>query len=195
GSAARAWSGGALGGDGYAVPPRYEGGPGDALFTANNRTLRGADAERLGRISMPPWRAKRIADLLADGARFDEAALAAIQLDTRVEAYDDIRRVALDVLEPDERDSAIAAARAAIEGWDGRAEIDDVGFRLLHAYYRALLERLLVPLLAPAIEADPDFVYRWPLADESMRRLLDERPAHLLPAGHSSWTAFLRDVL
>src|SRR5690606_21776090 len=94
-----------------------------------------------------------------------------------------------------ERDSAIAAARAAIEGWDGRAEIDDVGFRLLHAYYRALLERLLVPLLAPAIEADPDFVYRWPLADESMRRFLDERPAHLLPAGHSSWTAFLRDVL
>src|SRR5690606_20934049 len=69
------------------------------------------------------------------------------------------------------------------------------GFRLLHAFYRALLERLIAPLLAPAIEADSLFVYRWPLADESMRRLLDERPAHLLPAGFSDWPALLRDVL
>ena len=195
GSAPRSWSGGTLGWNGYAAPPRYEGGRGDALFTANNRTLPAADAERLGRVSMPPWRAKRIADLLADGTRFDETALAAMQLDTRVEAYDEIRRVALDVLEPDEPDAVIAAAREAIESWDGRAEIDDVGFRVLHTFHRALLERLLVPLLAPALDTDPDFVHRWPLADESMRRLLDERPAHLLPAGHSSWTAFLRDVL
>ena len=58
---------------------------------------------------------------------------------------------------------------------------------MLHAYYRALPERTLEPLLAPAIEADPGFVYRWPLADEVLRRLLDERPAHLLTSEHADW--------
>jgi len=195
GSVPRSWADGTLSWDGYTPPPRYEGGPDDVLFAANNRLLPAGDAARLGRISMPPYRAKRIADLLAASGHFDEAALAAIQLDTRVEAYDEIRRIALDVLDPDDPDPSVAAARAAIAAWNGRAEPSEVGFRLLHEFHRALIERLLVPLLAPAIAADPGFVHRWPLADESMRRLLDERPAHLLPAGYRDWAAFLEDVL
>jgi penicillin amidase len=66
---------------------------------------------------------------------------------------------------------------------------------LLHAYYRTLLERALEPLLAPAIAADPNFVYRWPLADEVLRRLLDERPPHLVTSEHTDWRAFERQVL
>ena len=46
-------------------------------------------------------------------------------------------------------------ARALAEAWNGRADVDQAAFRMLHAYYRALLERTLEPLLAPAIEADP----------------------------------------
>ncbi|HEX6995980.1 MAG TPA: penicillin acylase family protein [Gammaproteobacteria bacterium] len=195
GSAPRSWASGAFAWSGFAEPPRYEGGPDDVLFTANNRTLRAEDAARLGRVSMPPYRAKRIADLLASGDRFDEAALAAMQLDTRVEAYDAIRQVALEVLDEHAQDAAVATARAAVAAWDGHAEPDDVGFRVLDAFYDALLERLLVPLLAPALEADPTFVYRWPLADEAMRRLLDERPAHLVPEGYADWEAYLEDVL
>ncbi len=183
-----------MGWDGFAEPPTYAGDPADVLFTANNRTLPADDAAGLSRVWMPPFRAKRIADLLAAERRFDEAALAAIQLDTRVEAYDEIRRIALDVL-GDDTDERIVAARAAIAAWDGRAEADSTGFRLLHAMHRALLERLLVPLLGPAIEADPQFVYRWPLADEPMRRLLDEQPPHLLPPGRPDWPAWLREVL
>jgi penicillin amidase len=195
GSAPRSWADAAVGWNGFAAPPRYEGGPGDVLFTANNRTLAADDAARIGRVWMPPYRAKRIADLLGGDGRFDESALAAIQLDTRVEAYDAIRDIALEVLEVDDPDPLAAAARAEIAAWSGRAETQEVGFRLLHTSYRALLERLIVPLLAPALEADPLFVYRWPLADESMRRLLDERPAHLLPEGYSDWPTLLRDTL
>jgi penicillin amidase len=65
----------------------------------------------------------------------------------------------------------------------------------VHAYYRALQVRAIEPLLARAIEADPAFVYRWPLADEVLRRLLDERPPHLLTREHADWPAFLRAVL
>src|SRR5690606_5935254 len=108
GSAPRSWADGAFSWDGYAAPPRYEGGPDDVLFAANNRVLPTGDAARLGRMFMPPYRAKRIADLLAAGGRLDEAALAAMQLDTRVEAYDEIRRIALDVLETDDADPTVA---------------------------------------------------------------------------------------
>lgn len=197
GSVPRSWASGDAGWAGLIEPPRYVGGPDDVLFTANNRMLPAAEAAQLGRVWMPPYRAKRIADLLGNGQSFDEAALAAMQLDTRVEAYDEIRRVALEVLDgdDDDEDGVVAFARAAIEDWDGRAETSNVGFRLLHAFHRELLERLLAPLLAPAIEADPGFVYRWPLADEAMRRLLDERPVHLLPAGYADWRSFLRDAL
>jgi penicillin amidase len=58
-----------------------------------------------------------------------------------------------------------------------------------------LLERVLTPLLAPSFVADPGFVYRWPLADEALRRLLEERPPHLLTREYSDWNEFLRDVL
>jgi penicillin amidase len=89
----------------------------------------------------------------------------------------------------------LARARSHVQSWNGHADVDQPGFRILHAYYRALLERVLAPLLAPAIEADPTFVYRWPLADEALRRLLDEQPAHLLTREHADWPAFLRHVL
>src|SRR5690606_35687196 len=147
------------------------------------------------RIFMPPFRAKRIADRLGERSRFDEGDLAALQLDTRAEAYDRIRDIAVEVLDEAEADPRLAAARARIASWNGRADADDVGFRLLHVYYRALLDEVLGPLLAPAIAVDPGFVYRWPLGDETLRSVLEERPRHLLPAGLADWHAFLRRIL
>jgi penicillin G amidase len=195
GSSPRSWAGGAVAWTGYAAPPRILGSEHDALFTANSRVLPFDAAERLGRMWMPPFRAKRIADRLDASERFDERDFAALQLDTRAEAYDLFHDVVLEVLDEAETDPVLAAARAAVAAWNGRADPSEVGFRLLHAYYRALLEHVLVPLLAPAVAADPAFVYRWPLSDEPVRRLLDERPAHLLPEGFPSWQAYLRGAL
>lgn len=60
----------------------------------------------------------------------------------------------------------------------------------------ALQMRLLGPLLAPAREADPDFVFRYRgKAWESVLRILEERPPHLLPPGQKTWRTFLRAVL
>jgi penicillin amidase len=140
-------------------------------------------------------RAKRIADLLDAGRDFDETGFLNMQLDTRAEAYDFVRDLALEVLSPSETDPELAAARARIAVWNGRADTDQVGFRLLHVYHRALLSRVLSPLLAPVRAADPTFVYRWPLADEPLRRLLEERPPEFLPAGFAGWREFLRAIL
>ncbi|HUL80961.1 MAG TPA: penicillin acylase family protein [Gammaproteobacteria bacterium] len=166
-----------------------------AVFTANNRTLPAAPAAALSRMWMSPVRAARIAELLGEHATLDERESLAMQLDTRVAAFDQIRDVVLEVVPADETDPLLARAREHVALWDGHANLDQPGFRILYVYYLALLERALGPLLSPAIDSDPAFVYRWPLADEPLHRLLDERPAHMLTSEHSSWPEFLRAVL
>jgi penicillin amidase len=180
---------------GWRAPPGAIGGRDGALYTANSRTLPPAQADALSRMWMRPLRAKRIDDLLAGERTFDERGFVAMQLDTRAEGYEQIRATILDVVASDERDAKLAQARTLAAAWNGHADVDQSAMRLLHAYYRALLERTLEPLLAPAIEADPTFVYRWPLADEALRRLLDERPLHLLTSEHADWRSFLRRTL
>jgi penicillin amidase len=144
---------------------------------------------------MRPLRAKRIADLLAAKPKFDERDFLAMQLDTQAEGYEQIRIAVLDALPSDEPEPLLRRTREHLRAWNGRADVDEPGFRILQSYYRDLLERTLAPLVAAAVEADPTFVYRWPLADEVLGRLLDERPAHLLTRQHADWRGFLRDVL
>jgi penicillin amidase len=180
---------------GRRAPPGAIGGRDGAVFTANSRTLAAAQAAELSRMWMRPLRAKRIDDLLAEQRTFDERGFLAMQLDTRAEGYEQIRATILDVVPPDERDAKLEQARELAAAWNGHADADQSGVRLLHAYYRTLLERTIEPLLIAAIEADASFVYRWPLADEVLRRLLDERPPHLLTSEHADWRAFLRSAL
>ena len=195
GSEPLSWADGRRGWRGVAALPRLVAPDGGVVFNANNRPLPAADSVALGRVWMRPFRAKRIADLLSGQPRFTEADFLAMQLDTRAEAFDRVREVALGALTAAEPDPLLAEVRRAIVDWNGRADASETGFRLLDLYYLALRERLLAPLLAPAREADPTFVYRWPLADEPMRRLLDERPTYLLPEGFADWDAYLRHVL
>jgi penicillin amidase len=168
---------------------------GGEVYSANNRTLPAAPAAEVSRMWMTPLRASRIAELLAQHATLSERDSLAMQLDTRARGYDQIRDIVLEVVTPDEHDLLLRRAREHVLGWNGNADPDQPGFRILYAYYFALLERALSPLLAPALEADPAFVYRWPLVDEPLRRLLDDRPAHLLTREYASWPDFLRAVL
>lgn len=197
GSRPTSWADGTRGWTGTQTPPRLSGADahGGVLYGANNRTLPADEAQRLSRMWMPSLRAKRVLDLLAERPAFAESDFLAMQLDTRAEAYDAVRDVVLEVAAAEDPDPLLARARKHVAAWSGRADADDVGFRLLHVYYRALLTRLLGPLLAPAARADPAFVYRWPLADEPMRRLLEERPAHLVPAEAGDWRGWLRAIL
>jgi penicillin amidase len=180
---------------GRRAPPGAIGGHDGALYTANNRTLPPSQADTVSRMWMRPLRAKRIDELLAERRTFAETDFLAMQLDTKAEGYEQIRATILDVVGSDDREPKLKHARELAEQWNGTADVDQTAFRLLQAYYRALLERTLTPLLAPAFEADPSFVYRWPLADEVLRRLLEERPAHLLTSEHTDWRSYLRQTL
>jgi len=195
GSVPESWARGDVGWRGTQPPPRLFGSPDGALFTANNRTLPIEQAQALSRMWMRSTRAHRIAQIFATGKRFDEQTFLTMQLDTQAAAYEQIRALILEIVAADDASTVLQDARRLALTWNGRADADEHAFRLLHAYYLNLLEHALAPLLWPAIEADPGFRYRWPLADEPLRRLLDERPAHLLPRDFADWTSFLREML
>lgn len=196
GSTPESWADGTRGWRGYVDPPsRLGGGEDGVVFNANNRSLPMPDADRLSHIWMRPERAQRIDELLAGQTTFAETDFLRMQLDTRSALYDPIRDVILEVVSEDEPDPALATARRYAAEWNGRADAGSPDFRILQAYHLALLGRVLAPLLAPAFSADPDFVYRWPLADEPLLRLLEERPANLLPPGYDDWPGFLRAIL
>jgi penicillin amidase len=167
----------------------------EALYTANNRILPPEEARAYSGVWWLPLRAKRIEELLASRQTFAEREFLEMQLDTRAERYDAIRDIVLEVVADDDADELLRRARTHVAAWDGHAGTEQTGFRILHVFYRALTQRLLAPLLAPARNADPRFVYRWPLADEALRRLLEERPAYLLPPEFQTWSPWLRQIL
>ena len=195
GARPESWADGSRAWDGELPHPSVVSPASGAVFTANNRTLPAGPAAEVSRMWMTPLRASRIAELLAQHSALSERDSLAMQLDTRARGYDQLRDIVLEVVSADEHDPLLARAREHVRSWNGNADLDQPGFRLLYAYYFALLERTLSPLLAPAVDADPAFVYRWPLVDEPMRRLLDERPPHLLTREYATWPEFLRAVL
>ena len=112
------------------------------------------------------------------------------------QGYDQIRDVLLEVVPSDETRAAARArarARARVERPRGRRSSRASGScsstiaRCSSARSRRCSRR--------RSKRTPRFVYRWPLADEPLRRLLDERPAHLLTREFADWPAFLRAVL
>jgi penicillin amidase len=90
--------------------------------------------------------------------------------------------------------------RRLIAGWDGRAAVDSVSYRLVRTYHAVLRERAWRTILGALdvrdaagkpfvdVAAPPQF-------DGALWRLVTERPIHLLPVSSESWRAFELDAL
>lgn len=165
------------------------------LFTANNRTI---GVEQMLKIGMTPdlgARAKRIGELLGAKDKLSEKDLLAIQLDTRVEVYDYYRELLLKLTENSVPGTPQAEARAIVKEWNGRADSDQAGMRILNAFREDVHRGVLAPLLAPCAKLDKSFDFYSLEAEEPVRRILEERPAHLLPPGSRDWDGFLSERL
>ncbi|HVZ93443.1 MAG TPA: penicillin acylase family protein [Phycisphaerales bacterium] len=165
------------------------------VFTANQRTLPLERARLFGKNWAMPPRARRIGELVSklEGAR--ENDLLRIQLDTRAEVFDFYRDLLLETVAAAERDAGLARARAIVSAWNGTADADQAGFRVVVLFRAALHRRLSEALVAPCKALDREFRYSWLLSEEPMRRILEERPANMLPHGYADWPSFLRGVL
>jgi penicillin amidase len=165
------------------------------LYTANNRTLDTNTAKIIGNNWSLANRAARIEELLRAQERFSESDLQKMQLDTRVTLLDFYRELALKAVGENQNDPVLCEAARLITEWDGTAEVGQSGIPILDTFRAHIHEALLSPLLAPCRAADPNFRLRWQRIEEPMRRLIEERPIHLLPPQYESWDVFLVEAL
>lgn len=131
-------------------------------------------------------RASQIRDALRQREQHDERALLAIQMDDR--AFFLSRWAELLARVGDAEVARYAREDAA------RASVDAVGYRLVDAFRDEVSERLIgawLDEIADTKGLDP--AYLLPVIEESIWRCIVEEPDHMLPAGETSWTAFLQD--
>ena len=161
------------------------------LVTANQRTVGGENWQRVGSGAAAPWRARRIHDVLASRDDWDVAASAALQNDVDDAMLGGTWQALDRALTPGAagRDSSRAAMRRLLDAWDHRADTTSAPHAFLRYARLALHEMLLAPLVAPCLAVDSSFAYSWPVEDEVVRRLLGERPAHLLDARFADFDA------
>jgi penicillin G amidase len=198
GRVSRSWANGDIGWNG-GIPegdrPRVVRPESGILFTANNRVLSGAAGSlRFGDDYSNGTRASRIRDLLESQEQWNELDAFRVALDTRAPMMDLYKEHLLRALpEPEAADELVAQAAELIKSWDGTSNADQVGYRLLREYRRRLHQSMVGPLLAPVHAAYPGFRYAWLNSDEPVLRLLDERPAHLLPPRYQDWDELLSE--
>ncbi len=163
------------------------------LWTANNRQLGGAGGQTIGDGGFALGaRAQQIRDRLSERASHDQSSLGAIHFDTEARFMKTwaARLQPLLASNPAYRE---AAEQLAL--WSGRADADQVGYRLIRAVRLRTLDQLwsawTTPMLG-AMQQDEKQRFKWRSQFEySAVQALNERPAHLLPPGFASWDAFV----
>lgn len=176
--------------------PVHRAGPGDHLWTANNRIIGGEGLDRIGDGGYDTFaRARQIRDGLAaigtDAAtRARPRDLLALQLDDRALWLERWQQLLLTTLtgEAVSDNPHRASLRDAVARWEGRASIDSASYRLVRGWRDRVAERTLSPLFRLCREVYPPFDYRELPYEHALWSLVSERPAHFLAAEHPDWT-------
>ncbi|MCV2355229.1 penicillin acylase family protein [Paucibacter sp. B2R-40] len=172
--------------------PQLLNPPAGQLWTANNRQLGGAQAQLIGDGGFDLGaRAQQIRDRLSERPIQTAASLGAIHFDTEARFIKTWGERLMPLLNADSRH---AEAAAQLKQWSGRADAEQVGYRLIRTVRLRTLDALwaawTTPLLG-AMQADEKLRFKWRSQFEySAVQALTERPAHLLPPGFANWDAF-----
>lgn len=198
GLVSRSWADGSVGWNGYVEPealPRVIDPPEGFLASANDRRLGKNYPYIIGYQFGNGYRAYRISRQLGQMPKIDEWALFNLQLDTESEFYDFYQHLALNSLsaEVTAMKPDLAAARDYLLAWNGRADVDSLGFALLVEFRKQLVEAVLAPFLSASREADKNFSYAWTYIDTPLQALLNEKPPQLLPdpRHYRNWNDFI----
>ena len=183
--------------------PRIVDPPLGRIWTANARVasddhqlqLIGGDVATLGAQYDLGARASQIRDdLLALQGSVTPADMLRIQLDDRAVFLARWRTLLLRVLDEEALHDHPRRAdfRQLVEGWNARASVDSVGYRLVRAYrertQQAVWDMLLDGLgLAAERDVPPPAQFEGPLW-----QLLTAQPLHLLAKSYPDWPQFLR---
>jgi penicillin amidase len=166
----------------------------DAIWTANARVVQGAELDLIGNGGYSLGaRASQIRDGLL---RLDRATLAdmlAIQLDDRALLHERWRALLLNVLDPRSLtgNPRRAELRAEVVRWNGRADPETAGFRLVREFRQRTGDELLSGIVSGCGNFDElVMLQRRSQSEGPIWRLVTEQPAHLLPPFFPTWQDF-----
>jgi penicillin amidase len=168
----------------WAEHPRRVDPPEGFLVTANNRLAASLPAGISGGFWEPPYRATRIASLLAAHRQATAEDMARIQADVvSLQAAGILAAVVRPVVSRLVSDDARRAADL-LDGWDCEMRADGAAPALFHLFYRQLLSRGMRPVLEPRA---PGLFHRFlsviHLAVPAVDRLLLGQDARWFPGG------------
>jgi penicillin G amidase len=179
----------------HAYPSRISP-PLGRLWTANNRTLSPAEGALVGDAGTDVGaRASQIRDDLLALPRATERDMLAIQTDDRALWIDSWRRIALSALDTDalKDHPRRAEFRRLVDAWNGRADADAIGYRLVRAFYFSLYDAWFGKLDVDLAATDSRLGYR--VASSRYDAVMEALAAHQawVPAGFADWRAFMLD--
>ena len=202
GSSTKSWADGGIGWEGYIPPselPRVISPPEGFIATANNRTLGKDYPYIIGYNFANSHRAYRINERLREMDQVTEQDMFQLQLDTTNHFFEFYQQLALSVLteETIANEPLLLEARRQIEVWNGKVEVDSVGFGILVRLREILAEDVFEPFLVLCYNTDSRFSYSWRNMETPLRILLKERiPATLPdPANYPDWETFILEKL
>jgi len=163
------------------------------LWTANTRTV---NADTLPIIGDGGYdlgaRSKQIRNNLFAREQFTVDDLFAIQLDHRAIFFMHWHALLLDTLKYSGQTGTSRQLKQVLKNWDGRAAADSVAYRIVRGFRHEVIRAILAALTVDVRQTHPAFQPpRLNQAEHAIWRILEERPAHLLPANYSNWDDFL----
>ena len=165
-----------------------------AVWTANARVVQGADLELIGTGGYSLGaRAGQIRDGLLQRDRSTLEDMLAIQLDDRALLHERWRALLVQVLDPRATtgDPRRADLRTEVTQWNGRADPETAGYRLVREFRQQTGDELMSALVSGCGNfAEPVTLRRRNQSEGPIWRLVTELPAHLLPPFHTTWQEF-----
>ncbi|MCB1986522.1 MAG: penicillin acylase family protein [Burkholderiales bacterium] len=163
------------------------------LWTANTRTV---DSETLKIIGDGGYdlgaRSKQIRDNLFAIDQFTADDLFAIQLDHRAVFFIRWHALLLATLKQSTQTATSGQLEQVLENWDGHAAVESVAYRIVRSFRYEVIKSILTALTAEIKLRHPAFqLPQLNQAEHAIWLILEERPAHLLPANYGNWDAFL----
>jgi penicillin amidase len=185
------WADGSRRWEGWLSPdevPRIVDPPAGRLWTANTRTVAGAELARIG--DSGSWlgaRARQIRDGLFAVEKATPQDLLALQLDDHALFLERWRGLLLDTLATSS--GRRREMRDLVErSWTGRASVDSVAYRLVKEFRQEVRNRVFEAIVARCAAADERFdLGEVRQLEGPLWTLVSERPIHLLDPRHKSW--------
>ncbi len=164
------------------------------LFTANARTLPVDEARIIGRNFSLGVRQQSIGNLLKTTKLHDELSLLDIALNDHSPLHTFYAELIRDFTQ-DSTDPQLQTLNEMAESWSTTASAQSAEYLLIRTFRTHLHRLIFAPVESALLAQHINYTHNWYAAEETVRRLLEDRPLHWLSPSFASWRELIAEAL